>query len=60
MEKAGDVNPLLEAANKIGDENQQSDEQTAQQQPGVVDPQPGTYERFMSSFGSPQRWAGRS
>jgi len=57
VESEGAVNPLLEAAEQIG---RQPDEK--QQQGGgsnAADPKPGSFETFMASFGSPKRWAGR-
>lgn len=59
MEKAGDVNPLLEAANKVGLEASDEEKQ-AEQSATTGEPNVGSYERFMSTFGSPARWAGRS
>lgn len=64
VETKGDVSPLMEFASSIGEmpEDTKNDEQpisTDKQQTAVVDPNPGTYEAFMSSFGSPARWAGR-
>lgn len=59
MEKAGDVNPLLEAANQIGLDHQQSDEEkAAAQDTAKGEPTTGSYERFMMTFGSPKKWAG--
>ncbi len=81
VETEGEISPLLEQAQRIGDP---PDEATGQQTGGsparsgqaaglstetdeegrvrhvaAVDPNPGTFERFMGSFGTPQRWAGR-
>jgi hypothetical protein len=55
VEKAGDVSPLLEAAKQIGEKD--DDKTAADNTPGENGV--GSYERFMSSFGSPARWAGR-
>ncbi len=59
MEKAGDVNPLLEMANKIGvdpsDEEKEAEAAKSNGGPAV-----GSYERFLHTFGNPSRWAGRS
>ncbi len=52
-------NQLLTEALNIGVKNstkKDDDSTTPQKRP---EPNVGTYERFMSSFGSPQRWAGR-
>jgi hypothetical protein len=57
VEKAGDMNPLLELAQAIG-EPPQPDEPDAK--PKTTEPTAGSYERFMSTFGNPRRWAGRS
>lgn len=57
VEKAGDVNPLLEAAQNIGEKNDEK-KTVAAKEPGENGI--GSYERFMSTFGTPQRWAGRS
>jgi hypothetical protein len=60
VEKAGDVNPLLEAAQQIGDpvgENSQTNKKDAD---APADNGDGSFERFMSTFGNPTRWAGRS
>lgn len=59
VEKAGDVNPLLEQAQKIG-EPPTDDEKHAAANGAVNEPAVGSYERFMATFGNPQRWAGRS
>ncbi len=58
VEKAGDVNPLLEAANQVGIDK--SDEEKQAEPAAQSGPQVGSYERFMSTFGNPARWAGRS
>ncbi len=76
VETQGEVSPLLEAAQRIGD----PPEDTAERPTGAAgngqvrietddegrtreiadpDPNPGTFERFMGSFGTPQKWAGR-
>lgn len=62
VEQAGDVNPLLEAAKTIGDPptEDQEDMPDTDKRPAVNEPVVGSYERFMSTFGTPQRWAGRS
>lgn len=61
------MNPLLESAQQIGE--QPDAEQTqhpenrqinAWEHPELVDNGTASYERFMASFGSPARWAGRS
>ncbi len=60
VEKAGDVNPLLEAARNLGDDNDDSDENTTESdRRGEADNGIGSYERFMTTFGNPSRWAGR-
>lgn len=60
VEKAGDINPLLEAARQIGEEDDSDDNMTAaDRSPSTNENGVGSYERFMSSFGSPARWAGR-
>jgi len=70
VEKAGDVNPLLEVAQNIGEpaENDGEQKTTAARQnksvnawehPELVDNGDASFERFMASFGSPARWAGR-
>jgi hypothetical protein len=66
IEKEGAVNPLLEAAKTIGDS---SDDKPAAptkdngpfdpEAPPEVDNGTASFERFMTSFGSPKRWAGR-
>jgi len=58
MEKAGDVNPLLEWAKSIGEPASDEDE-TAATKASSTEPRVGSYEQFMSTFGSPARWAGR-
>lgn len=50
-------NQLLTEALNIGVKTSVKEETpTAQKRP---EPNEGSYERFMTSFGSPQRWAGR-
>lgn len=59
VEKDGDVSPLLDAAKAIG-EPAEDRHMTPSDRPGSVnEPAAGSYERFMSTFGSPARWAGR-
>lgn len=60
VEAAGDVNPLIEAAQNIGVDARSDEEKTAAAQQNPNEPTTGSYERFMSTFGSPARWAGRS
>lgn len=57
VEKAGDVNPLLEQAQQVGitADNKQAESDNKPGEPTV-----GSYERFMATFGNPRRWAGRS
>lgn len=57
VEKAGDVNPLLESAKKIGVKDDDENETVADRSP--KENSNGSFERFMTSFGSPARWAGR-
>lgn len=72
VEQEGQTSPLLEQALAIGDlpdgrEQPQTksgvrietDEKGRQREVAVIDPVGGSMERFMMSFGSPQRWAGR-
>lgn len=59
VEKAGDVNPLLEAAQQIGMDARSDEEREAARKEIVNEPKVGSYESFMSTFGNPQRWAGR-
>ena len=56
VENAGDESPLLDAARVIGLEGTQK---TEEHESTPNEPQPGSFERFMTSFGSPARWAGR-
>lgn len=58
MDKAGDVNPLLEAANQIGVDASTDEEKEAAQATATGEPTTGSYERFMMTFGSPKKWAG--
>jgi hypothetical protein len=67
VEKAGDVNPLLDAAKSIGDPvEENSSTATAKKNTEPFDPEAppevdngdASFERFMTSFGSPKRWAG--
>lgn len=51
-------NPLLDQAAAIG-QPPSGEEKAASAQPPATEPKVGSYERFMSSFGSPSRWAGR-
>lgn len=60
VEEKGADNPLLDEAQRIGeesdvDERQRSDDRST----SVIDPRTGSFESFMGSFGTPQRWAGR-
>jgi hypothetical protein len=70
VEKAGDMNPLLESAKEIGltDVEQNRVEQQTQipaietfdpEHPPIPDNGNASFERFMGTFGSPGRWAGR-
>ena len=72
VEKAGDMNPLLESAKEIGlsdadiehrDNNRQKQTVPAApfdpEHPPIPDNGNASFERFMGSFGSPKRWAGR-
>lgn len=56
VEKKGDPNLLLQQAQQIGEQNL-GDNRTA---PSTSEPEDGSFERFMASFGSPQRWAGHN
>jgi hypothetical protein len=58
VEKEGAKNALLDSAIKIGLEDE-FDEEEQQQKKSPAEPEPGSYERFMMTFGSPARWAGR-
>lgn len=69
VEKQGDVNPLLEAAQQLGDDSITGDHETQTpatdaafdpENPPMPDNGVASVERFMSSFGAPARWAGRS
>jgi hypothetical protein len=71
VEKAGDMNPLLESAKEIGltEAEQKYLDDTSQpipdnkpfdpENPPIPDNGNASFERFMGSFGSPKRWAGR-
>ncbi len=73
VETQGDTNPLLEEAQRIGDlpdhdsdqptppsqTRIETDEKGRERQVADPDPNPGTFEMFMGSFGTPARWAGR-
>ncbi len=48
----GGGNPLYDAAREIGLTPADKAEKS------TVEPRDGTFERFMSSFGAPGRWAG--
>lgn len=58
IEKAGDVNELLESAKKIG-EPPSDEEKEAAKQP-VNEPAIGSFEKFMATIGNPSKWSGRS
>lgn len=73
VEKAGDISPLLESARLIGVADDQPEEQRrtpggytpkpdsdrpAGYEELQIDPNSGTFERFLGSFGAPHRWAG--
>jgi hypothetical protein len=59
VEKEGASNPLLESAMQIGEDKVDEDEtETPAKKQPVNEPQEGSYERFMMTFGSPGRWAG--
>jgi hypothetical protein len=59
VETEGAKNPLLESALQIGEETTSDDESDAPvKKPSVSEPQEGSYERFMMTFGNPGRWAG--
>ncbi len=54
----GNENPLVEAAQRIGlEDGEEPAEQRATA--SAAEPRTGSFESFMSSFGSPARWAGR-
>lgn len=70
VESKGDTNPLLEAAQEIGQQVAEvrvsGDSKVSVQvqgkatvQQSAPEPNIGSYEAFMSSFGNPKRWAGR-
>lgn len=52
-------NPLLDEAQRIGELPDESTDEQTRPEPVRSEPNVGSYEGFMSSFGSPQRWAGR-
>jgi len=54
VENAGDTNQLLREAMRIGQESDEEDADPAHPEPAV-----GSFERFMSTFANPNRWAGR-
>jgi hypothetical protein len=56
VENAGDVNPLMESAKLIGSTQ---DDEAEEKKTSPAEPDVGSFERFMMSFGSPHRWAGR-
>lgn len=57
MPVEGNENPLVDAAQRIGmDPDEVAAEQNAA---ATAEPKVGSFEAFMSSFGSPGRWAGR-
>jgi hypothetical protein len=57
IEKEGDVNHLLEAAKSVGDPPGKEEQEAKPQE--LNENGIGSYERFMTSFGAPARWAGR-
>lgn len=57
VEKKGDPNLLLQQAQQIGEGVFGGNNDEA---PSASDADNGSFERFMSSFGSPQRWAGHN
>jgi hypothetical protein len=66
VEKAGDMNPLLEEAQKIGLDGAAETEEGTAAATEAFDPENppmpskvNSFEGFMGSFGSPARWAGR-
>jgi hypothetical protein len=56
-------NALLDEAYQIGQPVEPTEDATTTPgAPGpaaVAEPNPGSFERFMTSFGAPSRWAGR-
>lgn len=63
VEEKGASNPLLDEALNIGEQSAvdtQPQNTNGDRPAPVLDPNPGTFEAFMGSFGTPQRWAGRS
>lgn len=68
VETHGETSPLVEEAQRIGvaPDESTADSPAGRQpdwQPGdpaqVRELNPGTFEAFMGSFGSPRKWAGR-
>jgi hypothetical protein len=63
VETKGDVSPLMDAALLIGVNDtavvDSEDIPTQTQKVRVAEPNVGSYEAFMTSFGAPTRWAGR-
>lgn len=70
MAEAGDVNELLEHAKQIGEEQPTDEQQPTKtappksapfdpENPPIPDNGNASFERFMGSFGTPTRWAGR-
>jgi len=55
VESAGSGSPLLQQAQRIGLPDEEPEQQ---KKASVIDPQRGSFEAFMGSFGSPRRWAG--
>lgn len=55
------INPLLDQALAIGEPAADTDQEPAPAEPelGQASNDNGSFERFMGSFGSPARWAGR-
>lgn len=61
VEKAGDVNRLLENAQNVGMSEAEIERLAELAEAEKATPKAnevGSFERFMSSFGSPGRWAG--
>jgi hypothetical protein len=56
VEHAGDVSPLLDQAQLIGMPG--ADKDDAPERGSTNEPTTGSFERFLTSFGSPARWAG--
>lgn len=57
VETEGEASPLVAEAMAIGLAADESTT-TSVTEPAAAGPNVGSYEAFMSSFGSPQRWAG--